>query len=139
MCNLWWMSDKVPQGRDADPEQPLSRGQHDLDKSNVEFTFFNLVIRLSNLPRVLLICQPFQMCTGLSLDWKNHSKPFCLPPFPTWSCFLVKILKESINRFVIELKTTLTSSPSYSIKSGQLDDITTGSGLQVVFILFGFW
>ena len=62
VCILWWMSDKVPQGQGFDPEQPLSRGKHDWEKLNVEFTFFNLVIRLSNLPRVLLICQPFQMC-----------------------------------------------------------------------------
>ena len=62
VCILWWMSDKVPQGQGFDPEQPLPRGKHDWEKQNVEFTIFNLVIRLSNLPRVLLICQPFQMC-----------------------------------------------------------------------------
>ena len=62
VCILWWMSDKVPQGQGFDPEQPLPRGKHDWEKLNVEFTIFNLVIRLSNLPRVLLICQPFQMC-----------------------------------------------------------------------------
>ena len=31
-----------------------------------------------------------------------------------------------------------SSSPSFSIKSGQLDDFTKGSCLQVVFLLFGF-
>ena len=60
VCILWWMSDKVPQGRGVDPVQLLSRRKYDWEKLNVEFTFFNLVIRLSILLlRVLLICRPF--------------------------------------------------------------------------------
>ena len=62
VCILWWMSDKVPQGRGVDPVQLLSRRKYDWEKLNVEFTFFNLVIRLSILSRVLPVCQPFQMC-----------------------------------------------------------------------------
>ena len=30
VCNLWWMSDKVPQGRGVDPVQLLSRSKYDL-------------------------------------------------------------------------------------------------------------
>ena len=60
VCILWWMSDKVPQGRGVDPVQLLSRRKYDWEKLNVEFTIFNLVIRLSILlHRVLLICRPF--------------------------------------------------------------------------------
>ena len=29
VCNLWWMSDKVPQGRGVDPVQLLSRRMYD--------------------------------------------------------------------------------------------------------------
>ena len=29
VCNLWWMSDKVPQGRGVDPVQLLSRRKYD--------------------------------------------------------------------------------------------------------------
>ena len=54
VCILWWMSDKVPQGQGFDPEQPLPRGKHDWEKLNVEFTIFNLVIRLSIVSLFLL-------------------------------------------------------------------------------------
>ena len=69
VCILWWMSDKVPQGQGFDPEQPLPRGKHDWEKLNVEFTIFNLVIRLSILPRVLPVYQPFKTCMGFLVGW----------------------------------------------------------------------
>ena len=83
VCILWWMSDKVPQGRGADPVQLLSRRKYDWEKLNVEFTIFNLVIRLSILHRVLLPCQPFQMC----MSWANLIP--IVSPVSIWSCFLV--------------------------------------------------
>ena len=90
VCILWWMSDKVPQGQGFDPEQPLPRGKHDWEKLNVEFTIFNLVIRLSILPRVLPICQPFQLCTPSLLRLKQvvlTLLPLLSPLFE--SCLLV--------------------------------------------------
>ena len=91
VCILWWMSDKVPQGRGVDPVQLLSRRKYDWEKLNVEFTFFNLVIRLSiPLLRVLLICRPFQMCT-LSLLRLKQVVLTLLPLLPPLfgSCLLV--------------------------------------------------
>ena len=87
VCILWWMSDKVPQGQGFDPEQPLPRGKHDWEKLNVEFTIFNLVIRLSNLPRVLLICQPFQMCISRVVVVEWWFSPI-VSSFSTLSCHL---------------------------------------------------
>ena len=98
------MSDKVPQGQGFDPEQPLPRGKHDWEKLNVEFTIFNLVIRLSILPRVLPVCQPFQMCMGSRLEGMNQSKLYCLP-FLSFVPPPGKLLQGSINSCVVGWKT----------------------------------
>ena len=105
VCILWWMSDKVPQGQGFDPEQPLPRGKHDWEKLNVEFTIFNLVIRLSiSLLRVLLICRPFKMCMGFWLDGMTQSRLYCLP-FPSFVPPPGKLLQVSIHSSVVGLKT----------------------------------
>ena len=100
------MSEKVPQGQGFDPEQPLPRGKHDWEKLNVEFTIFNLVIRLSiSLLRVLLICRPFKMCMGFWLDGMTQSRLYCLP-FPSFVPPPGKLLQVSIHSSVVGLKTT---------------------------------
>ena len=133
------MSDKVPQGQGFDPEQPLPRGKHDWEKLNVEFTIFNLVIRLSNLPRVLLICQPFQMCISRVVVVEWWLSPI-VSSFSTLSCHLgfLKLAWWSSSRTSV-----LETSPELlKLLFRQMDHGTNRwrkvPGLQVVFLLFGF-
>ena len=39
VCNLWWMSDKVPQGRGVDPVQLLSRRMYDSSNQRLNLHF----------------------------------------------------------------------------------------------------
>ena len=40
VCNLWWMSDKVPQGRGVDPVQLLSRRMYDSSNQRLNLHIF---------------------------------------------------------------------------------------------------
>ena len=103
-------------------------------KSNVEFTIFNLVIRLSNLPRVLLICQPFQMCMGSWVDELNQSNLYCL------SCFYLVLLPGIKLQIVpcVSVETNLLPA-TLKLTTKHQNISPRGLGLQVVFLLFGFW